>query len=127
MGSSFIGRLPPPKVPAHIDRGIQSGRLNSCGPIACPHDVQDNRPEIVLRWTHFSVGCSPYRPLREGSASLRWTQAGCAVCERDYAITPAARALKSVIDAAFTCWRNHEHAALGSKHREEPPIKVRGT
>ena len=44
----------------------------------------------------------------------------------EYAITPAARALTSVIDAVFTCWRNHERAALGSKHREEQPTNLRG-
>jgi DNA-binding HxlR family transcriptional regulator len=44
----------------------------------------------------------------------------------EYAITPAARALTSVIDAVFACWRNHERAALGSKHREEQPTKLRG-
>jgi hypothetical protein len=27
----------------------------------------------------------------------------------EYAITPAARAPKSVIDAVFTCWPNHDH------------------
>jgi hypothetical protein len=32
----------------------------------------------------------------------------------------------SVIDADFTCWRNYERAALGSKHREEQPTKLRG-
>lgn len=30
------------------------------------------------------------------------------------------------IDAVFTCWRNHERAAFGSKHREEQPTKLRG-
>jgi hypothetical protein len=46
VGSSFIGGLPAPKVPAHIDRGTQGERLNSYGSIACPNDVQDNRPEM---------------------------------------------------------------------------------
>jgi hypothetical protein len=44
----------------------------------------------------------------------------------EYAITPAARAPKSVIDAVFTCWRNHERAALGSEHRGERPTRLRG-
>ena len=44
----------------------------------------------------------------------------------EYAITPAARAPKSVIDAVFTCWRNHERAALGSEHRGEQPTRLRG-
>jgi DNA-binding HxlR family transcriptional regulator len=43
----------------------------------------------------------------------------------EYAITPVARALTSVIDAVFKCWRNHERSALGSKHREEQPTKLR--
>jgi hypothetical protein len=38
----------------------------------------------------------------------------------------AARALKSVIDAVFACWRNLERTAWGSKYREEQPIKLRG-
>jgi hypothetical protein len=33
---------------------------------------------------------------------------------------------RRTIDAVFTCWRNHERAALGSKHREEQPTKLRG-
>ena len=44
----------------------------------------------------------------------------------EYAITPAARAPKSVIDAVFTCWRNHKRAALGSEHRGEQPTRLRG-
>ena len=44
----------------------------------------------------------------------------------EYAMTPAARALKPVIDAIFTWWRNHGRAALGSKHREVRSTKVGG-
>jgi DNA-binding HxlR family transcriptional regulator len=44
----------------------------------------------------------------------------------EYAMTPAARALKPVIDAIFTWWRNHGRAALGIKHREARSTKVRG-
>ena len=44
----------------------------------------------------------------------------------EYAMTPAARALKPVIDSIFTWWRNHGRAALGSKYRKERPTKVRG-
>lgn len=35
----------------------------------------------------------------------------------EYAINPAALALKPVIDAVFTWWRNHGRAAPGSKDR----------
>jgi|SRR6202049_2969658 DNA-binding HxlR family transcriptional regulator len=41
----------------------------------------------------------------------------------EYAITPAAQALKPVIDALFTWWRNHGRAALGG---DGQPAKVRG-
>jgi DNA-binding HxlR family transcriptional regulator len=44
----------------------------------------------------------------------------------EYAMTPAARALKPVIDAIFTWWRNHGRAALGSMHREARSTNVRG-
>jgi DNA-binding HxlR family transcriptional regulator len=39
----------------------------------------------------------------------------------EYAITPAAQALKPVIDAIFTWWRNHRR--LQSKNRDEQPSK----
>jgi DNA-binding HxlR family transcriptional regulator len=42
----------------------------------------------------------------------------------EYAITPAAQALKPVIDAIFTWWRNHRR--LQSKNRDEQPSKIRG-
>jgi DNA-binding HxlR family transcriptional regulator len=37
----------------------------------------------------------------------------------EYAITPVAQALKPVIDAVFTWWRNHGSAA--SKRTKSPP------
>src|ERR1700688_2502061 len=42
----------------------------------------------------------------------------------EYAITPAAQALKPVIDAIFTWRRNHRR--LQSKNRDEQPSMIRG-
>jgi DNA-binding HxlR family transcriptional regulator len=44
----------------------------------------------------------------------------------EYAITPAAKALKPVIDAIFTWWRNYGRAGLRSRNREEQATKIRG-